>query len=101
MSQNHTRPPKHLPQFKETNWFWIRIHVMQLITAISTCNYLIKHHIKHIMQKAFYTSSILNICTFHNLSFALLRTTSDDKFYFSYVFIRFSIIHHYLCQCQI
>jgi hypothetical protein len=55
-------------------------------------NYLIKHHIKHIMQKAFYTSSILNICTFHNLSFALLRTTSDDKFYFSYVFIRFSII---------
>ncbi len=49
--KTNTRPPKHLPQFKETNWFWIRNHVMQFIKAISTWNYLVKHHIKHIMQK--------------------------------------------------
>jgi superfamily I DNA/RNA helicase len=67
---------------------WIRIHAMQFIEAISTWNYAVKHHIKHIVQKAFYTNSILNICTFHNLSFALLRTTSDDLFYF--IFLMFS-----------
>jgi hypothetical protein len=36
------------------------------------------------------------------LSCTLLCTTSENQIYnFSYVFIWFSIIHHYLCQCQI
>jgi hypothetical protein len=39
----------------------------------------------------------------NNLSSAFLWTTSDNQLYFYLFlfFIWFSIIHHYLCQCQI
>jgi hypothetical protein len=41
-------------------------------------------------------------CMNHNLGFALVHTTKSTFFLKKKnVFIRFLIIHHYLCQCEI
>jgi hypothetical protein len=49
------------------------------------------------------TAAPLLSCYAIHLSSALLRATSDYQLFFSFnnVFMWVSIIHHYLCQCQI
>jgi hypothetical protein len=53
--------------------------------------------------RAFVVLPPFHMCSPTNLGFSLLHATNDDQifFFFSYVPIWFSIVCHYLCQCQI
>jgi hypothetical protein len=82
----------HLTLVVSGFFFMVTSKKVKLKNCVTNSLFLVEKKLPNCLRKKNYLDSVL----------LLLRTPSDNHFFFSpYVFIWFSIFHHYLCQCQI